>query len=247
MAFRACLVVTMLLAPLGAAAQTPCGGADLGPVTVKTVRDARTLLLADGRTLRLAALEIPPGETPALKSLEGRPLALKAADGTPGRYGRLVAFATTPEGGHSVQESLVSAGAARVSARIGAKSCAAALLTIERQARAAHKGLWADPNFAPLAAEDYRRFREEKGRFVLVEGKVQSVRESGATIYVNFGRRFTRDFSVTILRRLRGTFTAAGVEPASLQGRHIRVRGFLEFRRGPIMDVASPEQIEFIE
>src|SRR3569832_1022122 len=105
MAFRACLVVTMLLAPLGAAAQTPCGGADLGTVTVKTVRDARTLLLADGRMLRLAALEIPPGETPALKSLEGRPLALQAADGTPDRYGRHVALAIPPDAGQTEQES----------------------------------------------------------------------------------------------------------------------------------------------
>ena len=82
-----------------------------------------------------------------------------------------------------------------------------------------------------------------------IEQKLQAAikRESGATIYVNFGRRFTRDFSVTILRRLRGAFTAAGVEPAALQGHHIRVRGYLEFRRGPIMDVAAPEQIEFIE
>src|SRR6185503_17349204 len=244
MAARACLVIVILLSPFAAAA-APCGGADLGTVTIKAVKDARTLLLTDGRTLRLAALEVPAGE--ALKSLEGRPLALKAAGETPDRYGRLVAFAAQTDGGQSVQESLISEGAARVSARIGPKPCAEALLTIERQARAAHKGLWADPTFAPLAAEDYRRFRVEKGRFVLVEGKVQSVRESGATIYVNFGRRFTRDFSVTILRRLRGAFTAAGVEPSALQGRHIRVRGFMEFRRGPIMDVAAPEQIEIIE
>jgi hypothetical protein len=30
---------------------------------------------------------------------------------------------------------------------------------------------------------------------------VLSVRESGATIYVNFGRRWTEDFTVTILKR----------------------------------------------
>ncbi|MGN6570652.1 MAG: thermonuclease family protein [Pseudolabrys sp.] len=246
MAGRAALILVMVLWPLAAAAE-PCGGEALGTVTVKAVRDARTLLLADGRTLHLAALEIPSGETPALKALEGATVTLKAAAGSPDRYGRLVAFAEPAAGGQSVQESLVSAGAARVSARIGAKACAEALLTIERQARSAHRGLWADPNFAPLSAEDYRRFRVEKGRFVLVEGKVQSVRESGATIYVNFGRRFTRDFSVTILRRLRGEFTAAGVEPKALQGRHIRVRGWMEYRRGPIMDVAAPEQIEFIE
>src|SRR6185437_5156361 len=97
-------------------------------------------------------------------------------------------------------------GRVRVFTRIGAKACAEALLTLEQKARAAHKGLWADPTFAPLRTDDYRRFRVERGRFVLVEGQVQSVRVSGATIYVNFGRRFTRDFSVTILRRLRGAF-----------------------------------------
>jgi len=247
MAIRASIIAVSLLAAASAHAETACGGADLGTVTVKAAQDARTLLLADGRKLRLAAVEIPAGQTAALKSLEGRPLALRAADGTPDRYGRLVAFAGPAEGGPSVQESLVSEGAARVFTRIGAKACAEALLTLEQKARAAHKGLWADPTFAPLRTDDYRRFRVERGRFVLVEGQVQSVRVSGATIYVNFGRRFTRDFSVTILRRLRGAFTAAGVEPSALQGRRIRVRGFLEFRRGPIMDVAAPEQIEFIE
>jgi len=246
MGVRTGLVTILLLWPLAAAAQIPCGGADLGAVTVKAVRDARTLLLSDGQSLHLAALEIPASHETALKALESRPLTLKAAAGSPDRYGRLVAFATA-ETGQSVQESLVLAGYARVSARIGTKACAEALLTLERQARTAQRGLWADPTFAPLRTDDYRRFRAEKGRFVLVEGTVLSVRESGATIYVNFGRRFTRDLSLTILRRLRGDFTAAGVEPKSLEGRHIRVRGWMEFRRGPIMDVAAPEQIEFIE
>jgi len=247
MAVRACLFILFLLTPFAATAQSPCGGADLGMVAVKAVRDARTLLLADGRSLRLAALEVPDGHEAALRVLEGQSLALKAAARTPDRYGRLVAFATRGNTAETVQEALVSAGEARVSARIGAKACAAALLTLERQARDAHRGLWADPNFAPLRADDYGRVRAERGRFVLVEGKVLSVRESGATIYVNFGRRFTRDFSLTILRRLRAAFTAAGVEPATLQGHRIRVRGWLELRRGPIMDVAMPEQIEIIE
>ena len=138
MAMRACLVITMLFTTLPAAAQAPCGGADLGTATVKAVRDVRTLLLADGRTLRLAALEIPAEQEAALKDLEGRSLTLTAAAGAPDRYGRLVAFAALAAGGRSVQESLISEGAARVSARIGPKPCAAALLTIERLDRAAH-------------------------------------------------------------------------------------------------------------
>lgn len=243
----ACLAMLLLLSPLAARAGAPCGGADLGIVTVKAVRDVRTLLLADGRELRLAALEIPPSAGAALRGLIGASLRLAAAAEPRDRYGRIVAFATRPDTARSVQEMLLSAGEARVSARIDGKTCVEALLTIERQARAAGRGIWADPNFAPLHADDYRRLRAERGRFVLVEGQVLSVRESGAAIYVNFGRRFTRDLSLIILRRLRATFTAAGLEPKTLEGRRIRVRGWLERRRGPVMEVTAPEQIERIE
>jgi len=71
-----------------------------------------------------------------------------------------------------------------------------------------------------------------------------SVRESGATIYVNFGRRWTRDFAVTILKRQRRDFAAAGFDPKELEGRRIRVRGWVEQRNGPMIQATVPEQIE---
>ena len=136
---------------------------------------------------------------------------------------------------------------ARVSARVGTKPCAEALLTIERAARAEKRGLWADPNFAPIRAEDLTRLQAKKGHFALIEGKVLSVRESGATIYVNFGRRWTTDFTVIILKRQQRTFTDAGVEPKKLEGRRIRVRGWIEQRSGPVVMAEAPEQIELID
>jgi endonuclease YncB( thermonuclease family) len=242
------LIVTIVaLTPFAAAAESVCGGGDLGTGVVASIRDGRTLRLADGREVRLAAIEAPADAAALAALAQGRTLTLKAGSEAGDRYGRVVAFAVPADGTQSLQESLLAAGQARVSTRIGAKSCAAALLTIERQARAARRGLWADPNFAPLPADDYRRLRAETGKFVLVEGRVLSVHESGATIYVNFGRRFTRDLSLTILRRLRAGFTAAGIEPGTLEGRHVRVRGWLERRRGPIIAVDAPEQIEVIE
>ena len=39
-----------------------------------------------------------------------------------------------------------------------------------------------------------------------------SVRESGANIYVNFGRRWSEDFSVTVQKRNERNFAAAGVD-----------------------------------
>ena len=120
-------------------------------------------------------------------------------------------------------------------------------MSAERAARAARRGIWADPNFAPLSAENVAGLQAERGRFALVEGKVLSVRESGATIYTNFGRRWMRDFIVTILRRLQRAFAAAGVESQKLEGRRIRVRGWIEQRGGPIIAAEAPEQIEFAD
>lgn len=241
------VVAILALTPLAAAAESACGGKDVASGTVASIRDGRTLLLADGREVRLAAIETPANGAALAALAQGRTLTLKVGAEASDRYGRVVAFAVPEAATQSLQESLLAAGQARVSARIGGKSCAAALLTIEKQARAARRGLWADPNFAPLPADDYRRLRAETGHFVLVEGKVLSVRTSGATIYVNFGRRFTRDLSLTILRRLRAGFSAAGIEPGTLEGRRIRARGWLERRRGPIIAVDAPEQIEVIE
>jgi hypothetical protein len=126
-------------------------------------------------------------------------------------------------------------------------ACADSLLRREQQARAASRRLWADPNFAPLQAEPWPRNRRELGHFVLVEGKVLSVRQSGGSIYVNFGRRWTRDFSLVLPRRLQAAFRAAGRDPQSFDGRRLRVRGWLERRLGPVIEATAPEQIELLE
>src|SRR4029078_9090674 len=120
---------------------------------------------------------------------------------------------------------LVAQGQARVAARIGDKACADILLRSERVARAARRGLWADPNFAPLRSENLDRIAAARGQFALVECKVLSVRESGATIYLNFGRRWTQDFTVIIPKRHRREFVTAGLDPKRLEGHTHPVRG----------------------
>lgn len=247
------LVMTAAMVLAGPApAQERCRLTSLGTATVAGVRDGRTLLLADGRELRLAAIEVTADSRTALQNLvAGQALRLAKLGADHDRYGRLVAFAFTDPAEQSVQQSvqqaLLEAGFALVSARVGDKACAEALLGAEAAARAARRGLWADPNFAPLAAENPERLMTERGRFALVEGRVLSVHASGGTIYVNFGRRWTKDFTVLIRRRLQRSFTAAGLEPEKLQGRRIRVRGWIEQRGGPAIETEVPEQIEFVD
>jgi endonuclease YncB( thermonuclease family) len=231
-----------------AAAQDTCKLTDMGSGTVASVRDGRTLLLADGRELRLAAVEVPDSSRSALQALVGgRDLRLKRLGPERDRYGRLVAFAYVDDDEQSIQEMMLKQGQARVSARIGDKACADSLLNAERIARRSRRGLWADPNFAPLRSENIARIAAARGQFALVEGKVLSVRESGATIYLNFGRRWTQDFTVTILKRHRREFATAGIDPKRLEGHPIRVRGWVEQRSGSVIEAVAPEQIEFAD
>jgi len=244
-------VAAALVAATGAAvAEEPCRLEPAGTAEVAAVRDGRTLLLRDGNELRLAAIETTDaGETQAALTVLalGRTVTLKRlGPDERDRYGRLVAFVFPPGSAQSLQQALLEQGLARVSARVGDKACAGALLASERAARAANRGLWADPNFAPLPADDGSRIAGERGHFALIEGKILSVRESGSTIYLNFGRRWTRDFSVTIASRLARSFAAAGVEPKKLEGRNVRVRGWVEQRNGPVIEAATPEQIEIV-
>ena len=242
------LATAFVIAPHGVVAENTCKLVATGTATVAEVRDGRTLLLTDGRELRLAAIEADDSGRAALRSLvDGRIIRLENLGMDQDRYGRVVAFIYANDTGSSVQEAMVFSGKARVSARIGDKACADMLLAAERAARAARRGLWADPNFAPLRSDNITRIEAARGRFALIEGKVLSVRESGATIYLNFGRRWTQDFTVTIPKRYRRQFSAAGIDPKLLERRSIRVRGWIEQRSGPVIEAEAPEQIELVE
>ena len=140
---------------------------------------------------------------------------------------------------------MLAQGAAIVSAEISDKECAAALLASEAEARCAKKGNWADP-LAIKNAESPDDILAGNGRFMVVEGKVLSVRQAGAITYLNFGRNWTRGFAVTISRRALPAFETAGIALKSLENQRIRVRGWVEGNRGPRIDVLRVGQIELL-
>jgi hypothetical protein len=144
-----------------------------------------------------------------------------------------------------VQSLLLAEGAALASSEIADKECAAALLAAEGAAKAAKKGVWNSPAVIKNA-ESTDDILAGIGRFLLVEGTVLSVRQAGATTYLNFGRRWTRDFAVTISRRNMPAVESAGVVLKSLENRRIRVRGWVEAHPGPRMEVVRAGQIEVL-
>jgi len=226
----------------------------IGPGAITAIVDGRTLLLDGGRKARLAGIEtggagtqLPPSAL--LPSLVGRTAILRRIGPEQDRYGRLLAHLFVALDGPErwIQADLVERGEARVSGRVGDPVCARELLARESKAREAKLGVWAEPIHGIMRAEEPAGIAAARGSFAMVEGKVLSVRESGNTIFVNFGRRWTEEFVVTIAKCNERAFAAAGVAPVRLQGRRVRVRGFVEQRGGPWIEAAHPEQIEVLE
>jgi endonuclease YncB( thermonuclease family) len=247
--------LSILLNVPTAQATSVCGVETVGTATVVTVRDGRTFSLADGREARLAAIETPPaGDTATAHSartvlatlLVGRNITLRQDDAAGDRYGRtqIYAFLGTDDG-PSVQETLLAAGLARVSARPGNSACTRMLLAQEHAARTAGRGLWNKAG-ALLDATRPAEISTARGRFVVVEGTVLSVRESRGVLYINFGRRWTRDFTTIVLKRNERSFIRAGTTLRALAGQRIRIRGWVEQRRGPVIEATRPEQIELV-
>jgi len=252
------LLVTAAADPADAAG---CSFEPLGEGRVAAIIDARTFRLVDGREVRLDGIEPVVAEkakanskanskanrTSALSAiLSGRDVKLSGEDDTPDRYGRQPAFVFLASSETLVQGLLLAQGEAVVSATVTNKDCALTLSTAEAAARQAKQGAWADPA-AIKNAESPGDILAGIGRFTVVEGKVLSVRQAGATTYLNFGRNWTQGFAVTISRRMIPAFEAAGIDLKSLENRRIRVRGWVEARGGPRIEVLRVGQIELAD
>jgi endonuclease YncB( thermonuclease family) len=240
------LIVAILLVAGPSAVASPCQFESQGESHVAAIVDARSVRLDDGREIRLTGIEPTTTTKQALTSLlAGRDVTLRSNDDTPDRYGRQGAFIFIGEGDTSVQATLLAQGDALVSAEITDKDCAAALMAAEAEARRQKKVNWVDPS-AIKNAESPDDILAGIGRFVVVEGKVLSVRQAGAMTYLNFGRNWTRGFAVTISRRALPAFENAGMALKSLENRRIRVRGWVEGNTGPRIDVLRVGQIELM-
>ena len=177
--------------------------------------------------------------------LAGREVILRGDDDAPDRYGRQPAFVFLAGSDIPVQSMLLAQGDALVSAAALDKECVSILRAAEAVARQARRGTWAD-SVVIKNAESPGDILTRIGQFTVVEGRVLSVRQAGTTTYLNFGRNWTRDFAVTISKRSAPAFEAAGMLLKSLENKRIRVRGWVEARRGPRIEALQVGQIELL-
>lgn len=246
---RAVIVAACALLPAASpdpASAAPCAFDAQGEGRVADIVDGRSFHLNDGREIKLAGIEpVSAGRATLATIIADRDVTLRGVDDAPDRYGRQQAFAFLGSAETSVQALLLQQGAALFSADVADRDCAAALLAAETEAREARKGIWATGSVIKNA-ESPDDILTGIGRFTVVEGRVLSVRTAGATTYLNFGRSWTRGFAVTISRRMMPAVANAGVAVKSLENKRIRVRGFVEARPGPRIEVARSGQIEVV-
>ncbi|MFZ5789734.1 MAG: thermonuclease family protein [Pseudomonadota bacterium] len=231
----------------------------LGTSAVAAVIDGDTLALEDGRELRLVGIQAPklalgrpdfptwPLAAEARSALErlvqGQVLALFAGGQQTDRHGRMLAHLKRADG-LWIQGAMVQAGLARAYSFPDNRALARELLALEAEARAAGRGIWADPFYRVRGPDE---LADAIDSFQLVEGRVVSATKPKSRLYLNFGADWKTDFTVAIDAKALRLFAAAGLDPLAFQGRRLRVRGWVKSFNGPLIDVTHPEQIEVLQ
>jgi endonuclease YncB( thermonuclease family) len=264
-----CLVaICALIASADAAAQEQrrCTSLESGPQrTVARIIDGETVALDDGHELRLIGALAPraldagadsgawPLEAAAREALGifvlGKSITLGFVGERVDRYGRLQAHAYVIDGLQKrwVQGHMLEQGLARAYEQAGNRACGPELLAAEGNAREARSGMWAEAAYAVRAADDPAELLRYHARFQVVEGRVARVGQVRGSIYLNFGSFRRRAFFASLRDADRGVLGEHARNPKGLEGSVLRVRGWIERRRGrPAINLSAAGMIEVL-
>ncbi|MDX1484936.1 MAG: thermonuclease family protein [Alphaproteobacteria bacterium] len=247
------------LGPARAEAPPPGLAAGAGG-TAQRVIDGDTLVLADGREVRLVGIQAPKlplgragfrkwpladeAKAALVRLTAGRRVRLLFGGRREDRHGRVLAHLVRDADGLWIQGEMLRGGLARVYSFADNRKAVAEMLALERRARDAGRGIWAHRFYAIVSHRQAGRYI---GTFQLVEGRVRKTAVVRRWAYVNFGADWRRDFTISIRRRdLRAFRRAFGKRLERLEGRRIRVRGWLRLRNGPMIEATHREQIEVL-
>ncbi|MDR3518426.1 MAG: thermonuclease family protein [Azospirillaceae bacterium] len=230
---------------------------------VNAVPDGDTVVLSDGRLIRLAGIEAPQRGRRPPGGADAQPFAAEAQavlDTTvrgrhvvpwfdrerTDRWGRVVADLQLDDGSW-LADVILAAGAARVVPTAESRSGAArarlrAMIAVEAAARAARRGLWA-VDFYQVRSPDNPG---PPGSFQLIEGRVTDIatRRGQWSLRLGIG---DAGVVVGLTASVRRALRAVGRDAAALLGQRVRLRGWVVDRGVPTIEIAVPEQIEVVE
>ena len=99
---------------------------------------------------------------------------------------------------------------------------AAEMLSFEKTARTARRGIWALSCYRIRPSDDLRR---DIGTFQMIEGIITKVAVVRGRAYLNFGQNWRIDLTISISPKWMRRHWRIGPPVADYKGRKVRVRG----------------------
>lgn len=231
-----------------------------GSARVENIIDPETVQLDNKTIIHLAGIEYPdfnsenPGEFSlvALKILHDM-LAGKTVNiyqtknektGRANRMGHQIAHLERQADNAWVQGALVMLGLAITRTAAANPEMAPQMLILEEIARAEKNGLWNKSQFSILTPNEAKN---HIGKVRIVQGKIMSAAIKNNRIYLNFGPDWRSDFTVTVAPENKRAFSREKIDLLKLNGKTVRVRGWIDEYNGPVIDIDHPQALEVMQ
>jgi micrococcal nuclease len=228
---------------------------------VDKVIDAQTVLMKDGKIIRLLGMEYPADESEAIAdevlAAKNRLAALlpentevmlyqsfNSKTGRMNRMGHTLAHLVGKKDERWINGSLIAEGYGWAITDADNPDMADQLYALEAKARTAKLGLWQDNSVYSLLSPENAGNAE--GKFRIVEGRVNRAASMRNKLYLNFGNDWRKDFTVMITPQMRKALARQQVDPINLAGQTVRVRGWIRNWNGPFMELETPERLEIV-
>lgn len=220
----------------------PCASKDrlTGILATGSTADAIRLVGSD-QLFAVSGLYSEGYRSAETSTLVGEEVTLHRMSKLPDRYERIAVqvFAGTKW----LQGRALADGHALVSALHESRGCRHAMLERERAARVAGRGIWAG-RVQVLSASKPFTLLQYLGRYMIIEGRVLSVGDRQRRLYLNFGQKWSQDFTALVVKKGTNAFKG-NIEPfKNLRGKSVRIRGILEQSGGPMVRLMHEGQIE---
>jgi hypothetical protein len=125
-------------------------------------------------------------------------------------------------------------------------ACLNERLSQERLAREESRGLWSEAVYRVRWAWRTAELLGLRSTYQIVEGRIVGASERGGRTYLNFGQDWREDFTAGLDAAAAKLVAQSGIDLKGLVGRQVRIRGWIERRGGPYVEVQHPYQIELL-
>ncbi len=257
-------MASLFVSSTGSAQSKPMTAGESG--VVESIVDGDTLFLESGLKVRLSALQAPklslgrehvqdwPLSTNSKNTLSelalGKSVMLYYGGLQRDRHDRALAQVFLMDGngeqGMWLQEEMIRRGMGRVYTWPDTWQDSDRLYAAEREAREAERGIWGH-GFYQVRGPEPNALSQDMDSFQIVEGIITSSARVRDKVFLNFGSDYRTDFTIFVDKQGQRRFKKIGLDPRSLEGARVRVRGWLELENGPMIILDHPERLEVLD